>query len=403
MLQVVAPDIAQAPISAADRATNSLAKAILVFRWAAFVWVAVNAWSEPGYTRPGLVAVSLTVIGAWTAWLTLSKARVRGAVLAIDIAVAAAANIVSGLVVPAGQVVVLPLFALSYPFAAILAAGASYGPMVGIGAGITMSFSYFLSRPVNGLFELTTVQLKHLANGSIQFVFAGLLFGVVSSLLRRSADEVRLATGEAIAAREKAARLAERESLARQIHDSALQALALIHKRGIELAETGAPPPRDVAALAELAKDQEAALRTLILRKPEDQQPGRGSMRDALEAVTARIKGLEVSVSSVGPVWLPNDVLNELMAAVEQAIANVEEHARASKVTVFADEQGGVAQVTVRDDGAGFEFDEERFRAEGKFGVLNSMRGRIEALGGEMRLESILGSGTEVEFRVPVG
>jgi signal transduction histidine kinase len=89
------------------------------------------------------------------------------------------------------------------------------------------------------------------------------------------------------------------------------------------------------------------------------------------------------------------------VAAVEQALANVEEHAKATKVAVFADQQDGVVQVTVRDDGVGFEFDEERFRAEGKFGVLNSMRGRVQSLGGQMRIESILGSGTEVEFKVP--
>jgi signal transduction histidine kinase len=402
MLQVVASDVAPAPSSSADRATNSLGKAILVFRWGALIWVAINAWSEQGYTRPWLIVTALAVATLWTLWLTISSKPVRGPVLAVDLGLAAGMNIVSGLVVPPGQVVVLPLFALSYPFGAILAAGASYGPTAGILAGVLMSVSYFVTRPVNGLFELTSVQLKHLANGSIQFVFAGLLFGVVSSLLRRSADEVRTATAEAILAREKAARLAERESLARQIHDSALQVLALIHKKGIELAETGAPPPQEVAALAELAKEQESALRSLILRKPEDVQDGRGSLRDALERVTAGIKGLEVSVSSVGPVWLPTDLLRELVAAIEQAIANVQEHARASKIAVFADSQGGLVQVTVRDDGIGFEFDEARFRSEGKFGVLNSMKGRIEAVGGEMRLESIPGSGTEVEFRVPV-
>jgi signal transduction histidine kinase len=169
----------------------------------------------------------------------------------------------------------------------------------------------------------------------------------------------------------------------------------------MELAESGEPPPEEVAALAQLAKDQEAALRSLILRKPADAQDGRGSLRDALEDVTSRIKGLDVSVSSVGPVWLSSPVLKELIAAVEQALVNVEEHAKATKVAVFADEQGGAVQVTVRDDGIGFQFDEQRFRAEGKFGVLNSMRGRIQALGGEMRIESNLGSGTEVEFKVP--
>jgi signal transduction histidine kinase len=403
MLAVVESEFAQASKSPAERAVGSMDRAILIFRWAALAWVVLSAWSEPPFVRPWLVVASLGVVGAWTLWLTLTKAPVRGKVLVVDVAIAAGMHMVSGLVVPPGDVVVRPLFALSYPFCAILSAGAAYGPTAGIATGMVMSASYFLSRPLNGMPDLSSIQIKHLANGSIQFVFAGLLFGIVSSLLRRSSEEVRRATAEAITAREKAAGLAERESLGRQIHDSALQVLALIHKKGMELAESGAPAPEEVAALAELAKDQEAALRSLILRKPQEVHEGQGSLRDALEGVASKVKGLEVTVSSVGPVWLPSRVLKELVAAVEQALANVAEHARATKVAVFADHQGGLAQVTVRDDGVGFEFDEDRFRAEGKFGVLNSMQGRVQAVGGDMRIESTVGSGTEVEFRVPAG
>jgi signal transduction histidine kinase len=403
MLAVVESEFAQASKSPAERAVGSMDRAILVFRWAALAWVVLSAWSEPPFLRPWLVVASLLGVGAWTLWLTLSKAPVRGKVLIVDVAIAAGMHMVSGLVVPPGDVVVRPLFALSYPFCSILSAGAAYGPTAGIATGMVMSASYFLSRPLNGMPDLTSIQIKHLANGSIQFVFAGLLFGIVSSLIRRSSEEVRRATAEAIRAREKAAGLAERESMGRQIHDSALQVLALIHKKGMELSESGAPAPEEVAALAELAKDQESALRSLILRKPQEVHEGQGSLRDALEGVASKVKGLEVTVSSVGPVWLPSRVLKELVAAVEQALANVAEHARATKVAVFADNQGGLAQVTVRDDGVGFEFDEDKFRAEGKFGVLNSMQGRVQAVGGEMRIESTVGNGTEVEFRVPAG
>ena len=57
--------------------------------------------------------------------------------------------------------------------------------------------------------------------------------------------------------------------------------------------------------------------------------------------------------------------------------------------------------VSVRDDGVGFRYDEERLRREGKLGMLRSMKGRIEALGGSMRVVSMPGPGTEVEFRLP--
>lgn len=380
-----------------------MGRAILIFRWAVLIWLSISAYSAISLTRPWLVIASLAAVGAWTIFLTVSKVSVRGTVLFIDLALGAALNMISGLVVPPGQVVVQPLFAQSFPYCSVLSAGAAYGPAAGIGGGLMMSVSYYLSRPLNGIPTMTAIQTQHWMNGAIQFIFAGLLFGIVSSLLRRSSEEVRTATAEAITAREKAARLSERESMARQIHDSVLQVLALIHKKGTELAESGAPNPAEVAALAELARDQEVALRGLIMRQPQEPVAGKGSLRDALEQVVSKVNGMEVTVSSVGPVWLSSGVLNELVAAVNEALANASEHSGASKVAIFADDLGGQAQVTVRDDGVGFEFDEARFRAEGKFGVLNSMRGRIQAVGGEMRIDSCPGSGTEVEFRVPVG
>jgi signal transduction histidine kinase len=57
--------------------------------------------------------------------------------------------------------------------------------------------------------------------------------------------------------------------------------------------------------------------------------------------------------------------------------------------------------VTVRDDGVGFCFEEAKLRAAGSIGLLQSMKGRVEQLGGAMRVTSAPGAGTEVEFRLP--
>jgi signal transduction histidine kinase len=59
--------------------------------------------------------------------------------------------------------------------------------------------------------------------------------------------------------------------------------------------------------------------------------------------------------------------------------------------------------LSIRDDGRGFEYDEDGMRAAGKVGMLHSMKGRVEEMGGRMRVESTPGAGTEVEFRVPAG
>lgn len=381
-------------------------RAILVFRWVALASVLVNVGLDHhaiAGRNPPLAATAILAVAAWTFFLTRSRVPVRGWLLVMDLAVAAAFVLVAGAVMPKELIGSGPaLLSLTYPFAPVLTAGAAYGPIGGAFAGVVLGVCHFLARELNGV-DLTAVVIQRSWPSAAGYVLLGLLFGIVSNLLRRTSEEAHLATTEAIALREREARLSERESMAREIHDSVLQVLALIHKRGRQLAESGKPSAEHVMELAEMARDQEAALRGLIMREPEKAPLGEASLRSALEVAARGVKDLDVSVSSVGPVWLPGETLEELVAAVREALANVVEHAGASKVTIFADQLNGMVQVTVRDDGVGFEFDEARFRAEGKFGVLNSMRGRVEGLGGQMKIESRAGTGTEVEFHVPAG
>jgi signal transduction histidine kinase len=181
-----------------------------------------------------------------------------------------------------------------------------------------------------------------------------------------------------------------------------LQALTLVHKRGRELAVGGPVPPDQVAGLAEMAAGQERALRRLVLRDPDEGPTGAASLRAALEALAARGWGrLEVTAGATGPIWLPAHQVEELAAAARQALENVVAHAGASRAALFAEEDGGAVVVTVRDDGRGFAYDEAAFTAAGKMGLVKSIKGRVEQLGGHLRVTSRPGAGAEVELRVP--
>lgn len=390
---------------AAERGRRVLSAGILVFRWAALAWMTVLALTSDPFRRPELAWAMIGAAGGWTAWLTVPRReRAREAMMWFDLALAAAMAIASGAVVARGEVVAgRPFFATAYPAAAALAWGAARGVGGGLLAGAVLGAALALSRPVNGVAfgALTVSQVQSLANGAVNFLLAGGAVGVVSRLLDRSAAEFARASEEATRARERAARLAERDSLARQIHDSVLQALALVHKRGRDMAAAGPAAPEEVGRLAELAGEQEAALRNLILREPEEPPAGRFSLRSLLEAVALDTRDVVVSISSVGPVWMPAGRGEEVAAAVREALANVAEHARATKASVFAEEDGDAVVVTVRDDGVGFIYDEAQLRRERKAGMLKSMKGRIEHLGGEMRVATAPGRGTEIELRVP--
>ena len=393
-------------ISAPERSRRTLAGGVLVFRWVALLWMTTIAATASEPLRHPLIAwASITAAAAWTVWLTFATGKWEQLVLWLDLALCFWLLIASGIVVPEHHIVSQrPFFATGYPLSAALLWGVARGPVAGLLSGAVLGLGLVLSRPLNdvALTALGAREIQNLAGAVLNYLVAGLAVGLVSRLLVASGAALHHATEELLHERERAARLAERESLARQIHDSVLQALALVHKRGRELSTKQSIPADDVARLAEMAGQQEAELRSLILRQPGEAVGGRKPLRDQLETSARSIDGLRATVSSVGPIVLDPRCVDEITAAVRQSLENVLEHAETSHATVFAEEDDGEVVVTVKDDGVGFVYDEAALREEGKVGMLKSMKGRIEDLGGSMRVTTSRNHGTEIEFRVPV-
>jgi len=379
---------------------------VLVYRWATFVWMAAVALAltvRQDLRLPGLALVAVLVILAWNVWLSLTGGWERTLDRRIDLGLALALLPLSGLVMNEEAIRNTLFFATSFPATAALTFGAGSGVAGGLFAGAALSLGLVASRAANGLppGELTGDDWGVLLNGVFYYLSAGGAAGVVRRVLVRSAAERSLAVEEATRQREKAARLAEREALGREIHDSVLQALALVRKRGKEL--TGpSVSAEEIHELVELAGRQEQALRVLLNEPHAEPPEGMVSLRTTLEAAAFGVQGVPVSVTTVGPAWLSSTEVKEVQGAVRQALENVAEHANATRATVFAEALDGELVISIRDDGGGFDYDESRLSREGKLGLLKSMKGRIEALGGSMRVHSAPGRGTEVEFRVPV-
>jgi signal transduction histidine kinase len=187
---------------------------------------------------------------------------------------------------------------------------------------------------------------------------------------------------------------AERDRLARPIHDGVLQVLALVQREGSELGGSG-------AQLAALAGEQEAALRTLL--GGDRTNPGTAAEAD-LRATLTGLSSPAVDVSApADPVTLPAGPAADLTAAVQAALDNVRRHAGpGARAWILLEDEGDGVRVTVRDNGVGFESRrlDEAARA-GRLGVVQSIRGRIRDLGGTTTIKSRPGKGTEVELWVP--
>jgi signal transduction histidine kinase len=110
-----------------------------------------------------------------------------------------------------------------------------------------------------------------------------------------------------------------------------------------------------------------------------------------------------VSVATPGsPVELPVHAADELVAAVRAALDNTARHAPGAKAYVFCEDEGSAVVVSVGDDGPGIVDGRlDQAVADGRMGVVHSIRSRMTAIGGSATLRTGPGRGTEWELRVP--
>ncbi|MFJ8884446.1 MacS family sensor histidine kinase [Streptomyces sp. NPDC102402] len=206
----------------------------------------------------------------------------------------------------------------------------------------------------------------------------------------------------------------ERERLARDIHDSVLQVLAMVQRRGTALGG-------EAAELGRMAGEQEVALRTLVssglvptTRVSEDsaegavvrvvEAEGPQSAESDLRTLLAPHASSRVTFAEPGaPVLLAAGAARELAAAVSAALDNVRGHAGPdAQAWILVEDEPDEVIVTVRDDGPGIpEGRLDQAAGEGRLGVALSIRGRLRDLGGTAELISVPGQGTEVELKVP--
>jgi signal transduction histidine kinase/phage shock protein PspC (stress-responsive transcriptional regulator) len=178
----------------------------------------------------------------------------------------------------------------------------------------------------------------------------------------------------------------ERAELAAVVHDSVLQTLALIQK--------AADDPREVTRLA---RSSERELRGRLYGTAPA-----GMLAAELGRVTAEVEtthGLPVELVVVGDAPM-DDRLAALTAATREAVTNAARHSGAATVAVYAEvEQAGVT-VFVRDRGRGFD---PSAVAPDRYGLAESVVGRMERTGGSARVRTTPGEGTEVVLEVPRG
>ncbi|WP_130416609.1 ATP-binding protein [Xylanimonas ulmi] len=194
------------------------------------------------------------------------------------------------------------------------------------------------------------------------------------------------------------AREAERADIAAHLHDSVLQTLALIRSRA-----------DDADSVARMARAQERELREWLY---DDRQAPGTSLAAELRTLVAQVedgtvgKPVDGAAPAGRPVAVdvvvvgdcpPTDATTALLQATREALVNAVAHGK-PPVTVYLEVTEREASVFVRDRGDGFTMDDV---APDRFGVRESILGRVRRRGGTAEVTSRAGWGTEVRLRMP--
>jgi two-component sensor histidine kinase len=196
-------------------------------------------------------------------------------------------------------------------------------------------------------------------------------------------------------------RLHERNRIAIELHDDALQVMATIALRLETLERDVADKQRGrLAEVRMMVSDAVQRLRVLTADMQATDSEDL-DLRTALEELLQSIEREHLTSFSLncGPGEpIHSAVALGLYRIAHEALINVTKHARASRVEVNVIRLSGEIRMSIADDGIGFE--EANIRSHEHMGLL-SMRSRAHSLGGTLDIRSLPGEGTRVEISVP--
>jgi signal transduction histidine kinase len=363
----------------APGSVDTLQRVLVVARWLCWGWmVAVVSFGRDALVHP-VVAWIAVVTMLFVAIIATRLARVDPERLRRPSMVGSETLIVLGLAIADGWVfepghvfTTSQNLATEWPLIVAVSAAIAAGPLVAGAIGFMFGPARLLSAALNDFSQFGKKHLVASLATGLFYAASGALIGWLVTLLRKSEAEI--------------SHHRARDEMARVLHDTVLQTLALVDRRA-----SGSDPE-----LAATARQADRDLRAFLFS-------GASSTRDSL---SARVHQHLDRVRAGSDVTLVVNVLDDecklgdasqdaLARAIGEAVANAIEHAQASKIVVFAEAlTSEQVFATVRDDGIGFDVTE---RTSGH-GISQSIVARIEAIGGRAQISSTVGAGTEVKL-----
>lgn len=202
--------------------------------------------------------------------------------------------------------------------------------------------------------------------------------------------------------------LEERARLAREIHDTLAQGFVGISSQldAVAMAMPDDPSPArkylDMARRMARHSLTEARRSVMDLRSSVLEGQDLGAALASGARMWAAGSGVEIDVQVSGETSeLAQEHEQHLLRIAQEAVTNALKHAGAKRIAIRLHREARKLYLRVKDDGRGFEQKDVFSSVGGHFGLIG-MRERAERLGGQFRLASHPGEGTEVEVMVPL-
>lgn len=197
---------------------------------------------------------------------------------------------------------------------------------------------------------------------------------------------------------------AERQRMARELHDTLSQGLAGLVLQ-LEAIKAHLESGREARAAAIVDQSLARARGTLADSRAaiDDLRAIPDSLSEAMRTRTVRFTqatGIPCDLSlALGNIVLPPDIGEHLLNILKEALTNITRHAQASRVSVSLEAKNKHLELEIRDDGQGF--DPAVVTGEGHYGLLG-MRERARLVSGTLDVESSTGLGTCIRLVAPL-
>lgn len=197
----------------------------------------------------------------------------------------------------------------------------------------------------------------------------------------------------------------ERRRLARELHDEIGQSLTLV-AMSLRRHAAAAPDSQHLKTALQQLDTLTGQLRSVSVQLSPQLLEQLGLLA-AIEALAERHEqSLQASLQLdllADESRIPRSLRLPCYRIVQESLTNAVRHARATRIGILVEENENVLELTIGDDGRGFDVDDflGKDSCPAGFGLIN-MRERAELSGGELRVESTPGAGTTVQARFPL-